>query len=123
MYIHGYMWYIHDGYTWISMYIPGISTPLDIHGISMDIHGYTWISQGYRSGRHIHGIYLEYSMYIHEIGVPDVLLINTLTGRLLHKYQCRAAARHGPGPATARPAGAAGRQPWARPAAALKPAT
>ncbi len=25
---------------WISMYIPGISTPLDIHGISMDIHGY-----------------------------------------------------------------------------------
>jgi hypothetical protein len=42
MYIHGYTWYFHDEYTWISMYIPGISTPLDIHGISMDImiHGY-----------------------------------------------------------------------------------
>jgi len=40
MYIHVYTWYIHDGYTWISMYIPGISTPLDIPGISMDIHGY-----------------------------------------------------------------------------------
>ncbi len=40
------------------MYIPRISTPLDIHGISMDIHV----------------IYMVYSMYILEIGVPDVCL-------------------------------------------------
>jgi hypothetical protein len=40
MYIYVYTWYIQDGYTWISMYIPGISTPLDIPCISMNIHGY-----------------------------------------------------------------------------------
>jgi hypothetical protein len=53
----------------MSRYIPGISTPLDIPGISMDIHGYPrdidqdCIYMGY-----------TYSMYIHEIGVPDVIL-------------------------------------------------
>ena len=56
---------IHDGYTRISMYIPRISTPLDIHGISMDIHGYPRdIDQGYTSidipciSMDIRGIYM-----------------------------------------------------------------
>ena len=57
--IHVYTRYIH----W---------HPLDIPGISMDIHGYPRdidqdsIYMGY-------GIYMEYSMYIHKIGVPDVI--------------------------------------------------
>ncbi len=67
MYIHGYTWYIHDGYTRISMYIPRISTPLDIHGISMDIRVYP-IDIG-QDG--IYMGYTWYSMYILEIGIPD----------------------------------------------------
>ncbi len=64
MYIHGYTWCIHDGYTRISMYIPRISTLLDLHGISMDIRVYPMnIGQD--------GIYMGYPMYILEIGVPD----------------------------------------------------
>jgi hypothetical protein len=50
--------------------IRGISTLLDIRGISMDI---PCISLVYRSGQHIHGIYVVYTRYIPklEIGVPD----------------------------------------------------
>ena len=88
---------IKHGYTsidipCISMYIRGIYM-MDIHGLCdgyLCIYHvypprwiyivYPWISEYipwisnhyYRSGRHIHGIYMEYSMYIHEIGVPDV---------------------------------------------------
>jgi hypothetical protein len=53
-----------------SMDIPGISTPLDMRGVSMDI---PCTSQVYRSGRHIHGIFVVYTRYIPKIGVPDVV--------------------------------------------------
>jgi hypothetical protein len=48
--------------------IPGISTPMDIHGISMDIPG---IFHVYVSRHHIHGIYQAYTRHIPKIGVPD----------------------------------------------------
>ncbi len=60
------------------MYIPRISTPLDIHGISMDIRVYPIMmdidQDGIYMGYHVVlvvPIYMEYSMYILEIGVPD----------------------------------------------------
>jgi hypothetical protein len=53
----------------ISMDIPCISTLLDIHGISMDKPR---ISHVYRSGRHIHGIYVVCTRHIPKIRVPDV---------------------------------------------------
>ncbi len=53
------------------MYIPRISTPLDIHGISMDIRVYPMDIDQDGIYNIIHGIYMEYSMYILEIGVPD----------------------------------------------------
>ena len=71
MYIHGYTCYIHDGYTRISMYIV-YTTYIHPVGYTWYIHGYPSISHGYRSERHIHGIYMEYSMYILEIRGPDV---------------------------------------------------
>ena len=54
------------------MYIPGISTPLDIHGISMDIHGYPRdIDQD--------GIYMEYTWNIPGIynGYRNVISLAT----------------------------------------------
>jgi hypothetical protein len=90
--------HIYHGYT--SNDIPCIS--MDIRGIYMMdntdiyvyttyihpvgyhdtwyIHGYPSISHGYRSGRHIHGTYMEYSMYILEIGVPDACRLSVLWG-------------------------------------------
>ncbi len=70
-----YTWYIHDEYTWISMYIPGISTPLDIHGISMDIHGYP---------RDIDedGIYMGYTRNIPCIYMKSGFQMVAYTGRL-----------------------------------------
>ncbi len=62
-------------YPWY-MDIPRVSTPLDICGISMDI---PCISHVYRSGRHIHGIYVVYTRHIPKIGVPDAEFIMTLT--------------------------------------------
>jgi hypothetical protein len=68
-YIHGYTMYIHTVYTstcisiemdihGISMDIPCISTQyILVHGISMDIHGYTWYI--------IWCIYMVYMWYIH----------------------------------------------------------
>jgi hypothetical protein len=56
----------------ISMDIPRISTPLDIRGISMNVPR---ISHVYRSGRHIHGIYVVYTRHIPKIGVPDVVTV------------------------------------------------
>ncbi len=52
----------------ISMDIPRISTLLDIRGISMNI---SCISHVYRSGRHIHGVYVVYTRHILKIRVPD----------------------------------------------------
>ncbi len=56
------------------MYIPRISTQLDMHGISMDIRVYPMdimIGQdGIYMGYTMHGIYMVYPMYILEIGVP-----------------------------------------------------
>jgi hypothetical protein len=48
--------YHRNGYTWLSMDIPCMSTQY-IHGISMDINGYTWYI--------IWCIYMVYTWYIH----------------------------------------------------------
>jgi hypothetical protein len=52
----------------ISMDIPHISTPSDIHGISMDIVPFIYSNHHdavyYVGGLHRHGIYHVYTMYI-----------------------------------------------------------
>ena len=66
--IHAYTTYIPGGYTW---YIHVYTTYIHSVGYTWYIHGYQCISYEYRSGLHIHGIYMVYPMYILEIGVPD----------------------------------------------------
>jgi hypothetical protein len=64
----------------LSMYIPGISTSMDIHGISMDIQ---CISHAYVGHLHMHGMYMHgiYQKYGFQMSTASMWCMNGINSQ------------------------------------------